>query len=704
MIIDSSLSIKQYDGKADLPLVTGLPNGISIGSLEATQYKTFINNIKIIYGSQKNDGSIPVFFKNADNTINTSSTLNSLKSANSYYFISHKEDPSTRNKIVFPYKVPALSGDISFVNDTALVNFDHASVVYVLSDGCATPLPITASVSNTVNGQAYTFIASAISNNGNPSIVPVSGSITCNNGVVGKIPLSILFNDSNNVVVSLQLIKDNKTVCSDSMVLICGDETYVSALSSQSILNSQSLDSQLTTQAVSVQCPPEYASIGKPDIQFNTSAVTSLSAIDLLNPIPITATIRNAKKDNYEYTYAYSVNSSENVAFIVPSSGSTFTNSYKCDGTSSYSSGDITAVLYMNGAKDAVVEVKLLDKGKVVDNDSINLVYKRNDAYSDQSGYAVCPVIDTGNTIVNLTGINNYTYNLSNGISKLTIGKQYSYEFSGVSANWPSKIYPVSGSFYADTESFVLNNFLHFDSDSSCNDCFPFSTGVAFSSDIKDKKFSVVKLNVKPINFSGCNNGTEKYINIYCDNCLLQPTPTPTTTTTITPTPSITSTVTATVTPTITSTITPTITPTVTLTATPTVTPTVTPTITTTATPTITPTITTTATPTVTPTVTPTSSSLLSFTTALAITSQTTTAGESGGSINFKGNVGDMLEFKSLTTPNSPTVMRLLINSVQVSQVTFPYDTYSGKLFRFTRGSTGVKYVGAFASGDVNIG
>jgi hypothetical protein len=94
----------------------------------------------------------------------------------------------------------------------------------------------------------------------------------------------------------------------------------------------------------------------------------------------------------------------------------------------------------------------------------------------------------------------------------------------------------------------------------------------------------------------------------------------------------------------------------------------------------------------------------LSFDTALAITGLTTTAGESGGSINFKGNVGDMLEFKSLTTPNSPTVMRLLINSIQVSQVTFPYDTYFGKAFRFTRGSTGVKYVGVFASGDVNIG
>jgi hypothetical protein len=408
--------------------------------------------------------------------------------------------------------------------------------------------------------------------------------------------------------------------------------------------------------------------------------------MDLLNPIPISATIRNAKKDNYEYTYLYNVNSSENAAFVVPSSGSIFTNSYKCDGTSSYSSGDITAVLYMNGAKDAVVEVKLIDKGKVLDNDSINLVYKRTDAYSDQLGYAVCPVMDTGNTIINLTGINNYTYNLSNQISKLTRGKEYSYEFSGVSANWPSKIYPVSGSFYADAESFTLNNFVHFDSDASCDDCFPFSTGVAFSSNIRDKKFSIVKLNVKPVNFSGCNNGTEKYINIYCDNCLLQPTPTPTQT--ITPTPTIT--------PTTTLTATPTVTPTVTSTTTPTVTPTVTPTITSTITPTVTPTIT--------QTITPTPSSPLSFDTALAITGLTTPAGESGGSVNFKGNVGDMLEFRGSTTPNSPTVMRLLINTIQVSQVTFPYDTYFGKTFRFTRGSTGVKYVGAFASGDVNIG
>jgi hypothetical protein len=672
MIIDSRLSIKQYDGKADLPLGTGLPNGVPSGSLDAMQYKTFVDNIKIIYGSQKSDGSIPVFFKDNDNTINSSSTLNSLKSAHSYYFISHEEHPLTRAKIAFPYKVPALSGNINFVNDTALVNFDHASVIYVPSEGCSSPLPITASVSNTIDGYTYTFIATAVSNNGNPNVVPSSGSITCNNRVVGKIPLSVLFNDASNAVVSLQLIRDDKTVCTDSMVLICGDESYVSSLSSQSMLNTQSLDDRITAQAITVQCPPEYATTGKPDIQFNMNEVTMLSAMDLLNPIPITATIRNAKKDNYEYTYIYNVNSSENSAFVVPSSGSTFTNSYKCDGTSSYSSGDITAVLYMNGAKDAVVEVKLLDKGKVVDNNSINLVYKRNDPYSDQSGYAVCPVIDSDNTVINLTGINNYSYNLSNRISKLTVGQKYSYTFSGMSANWPSNIYPVSGSFYADTESFVLNNVLYFDSNTDCNDCFPFSTGVAFSSNINDKKFSVVKLNVKPVNFSGCDNGTEKYINVYCDNCLLQPTPTTTPTPTVTPTVSVTCTNTPTVTPTITPT----------STSTPTPTPTITQTI----------------------TVTPSISAQPVYSMAIAISSSTTTAGESNGLVNLKANVGDMLEFNSLSNNSLPTVMRLILNNTQVAQITFPYDTYVGKNFRFSKATTGLKYSGTFASGDVIIG
>jgi hypothetical protein len=641
MIIDSEFTIAQYDGKMDLPLGTGTPIGIVSQSSEDIQYKKFIDNIKLIYGSQKADGSIPVFFKNTNNSINASSTLTSLKSAQAYYFISNIEHPLTKAKTVFPYKVPALSGTICGTSDDALVNFDHSSVVYVPEDGCATSLPITATVSNTINGYGYTFQVSAVGNNGTPTVVPSSGSITCNGDKDGKIPLSVLFNDSNNAVLTISLKKDGLVVCTDAMVLICSEETYIQSVSSQSIiLNGQSLE--LSAQAVTVSCPQEYTNTGKPDISLNLPAVTYLTLSDLENAIPLNAIIRNTKKDNYEYNYIFNVSSNDGTPTIIPSSGSVYANTYKCDVAGSYSSGDITAMLYMSGAKDVLVEVQLLDKGKMLDSDSASMIYKRSDAHTDSQTYAVCPVLDNSNNTITLTGTNNYSINIPTTVSKLSVGRQYSYSFTGVSANWPTNVYPISGAFYADSDTVVLNNILYFDSDTNCSDCLPFATGVAFSTNIADKKFAVVKLTVQPEDVPGCENGTEKYINVYCDNCLLQPTPTPSSTPKITPT--------------------------------------------------------------VTPTVTPTPSAQASFATAVAITSQTTTDGESSGSINFKGNVGDMLEFNSIGTPNSPTVMRLLINSIQVSQVTFPYDTYVGKSFRFTRGSTGIKYIGAFASGDVNIG
>ena len=258
----------------------------------------------------------------------------------------------------------------------------------------------------------------------------------------------------------------------------------------------------------------------------------SLSNSNLENPIPVSVSIRNTKKDNYEYNYQFTIVGDTGNPVILPASGSVYSNSYKCDTNGSYSSGNFTAMLKMNGAKNAVLDVKLYDKGKVLDNDQINFVYQPSDA----PVFINCPSISNNGNIIELNSPNTNHVNISNTISQLVPGRKYSYTFGGMSANWPSYVYPASGTFFADAETITINNMFYFNSTSTCSDCFPYSTGIGFSDNISSKKFSIVKLSVKTYD-PGCEDGTDKLINIYCNDCLIKPTPTITPTATATPTP-----------------------------------------------------------------------------------------------------------------------------------------------------------------------
>jgi hypothetical protein len=660
MIIDNEFSIVHYDGKQDLQLTSGVPSGIVSGSIQHSQYTKFIQNIKVIYGTQKPDGTIPIFFKNEDNTISSQSTLTSLSSEESYYFVSNKKEYSTGLRTVFPYYVPTVGGQTDLSLDKTLVSFNNPAVLYVPDDSCTLPLPITATVSNAINGVAYNFNIRATGVNGNPSVVPQSGTIMCNSNQQGIIPISVLFNSANNVVVTVELLKNNSMVCTDSMVMICGEQIIATPVNAQSFValddSQPSVDSSFLSQAVSSTCPQEYINIGKPDIFLNHDKITYLTDQQVGAPLPINVSAINTKKDNYEYGYRFVLIGDTGNPVITPSSGSLYANTYKCGTGSSYSSGNFSSMLSMNGAKTVVLGVQLLDNGKILDNDYINIVQRRDNSYTDYTTYVACPAIDN-NSVFNLTAGSNSSINIPNVVSGLTVGRKYYYSFEGISANWPAQIYPRSGTFNAVGTSITLNNMFIFDSilDDGCEDCFPFSTGAGYSSAPYLKKFSIIKLNVRP-ETPGCSGGTDKYLNIYCDDCLIRPTPTITPTLTVTPT--------NTPTPSVTSTLTPTPTTTVTSTKTPTPTPTPAP----------------------------------SFTHSLVFAG--TTVGSNG--VNFGGTNavnGDSLEFTALSPlAGVPVTTQITIGGNVVAVATITSD-YLGKLFRFTRASTGLKYVGTFVSG-----
>lgn len=545
MIIDNEFTIAQYDGHSDLELTNGVPDGIVADSLQHTQYNKFISNIKFIYGSQLPDGSIPTLFKNPDNTISNQSTLDYLKSGHSYYFVSYTKNPMNGLKTVFPYYVPVVSGVAEGSTDHALVTFNNPAVIYVEEDACINPIPLTATVSHAINGFPYSFRIKATGINGSPTVVPESGTILCNSDAEGTLPMSVLFNTANNAVITVEIMKSNDLVCTDSVVMICGEQAIDTPVQAQSFVSSNvstpKINEQFLSQLVSSTCPQEYINIGKPDIFLNHDKIVYLNDNDLTNPMPISASVINTKKDNYEYNYEFNIVSDTGNPEITPVSGSVYANTYKCDNASSYSSGNFSAMLSLNGAKTAVVNVKLIDKGKVLDNDYINVVYKTDKAYTDFQTYVGCPLIVNSGNIVNMDQSNNGSVNISNVISDLSIGRKYYYSFEGVSANWPAYVYPRSGTFYADSTTITLDNMFVFDStlNDGCVDCFPYTTGAAYSETSYQKKFSIIKLNVRP-ETPGCIDGTDKYINIYCDDCLIQPTPTSTPTPTVTPTVSAT--------------------------------------------------------------------------------------------------------------------------------------------------------------------
>ena len=158
-------------------------------------------------------------------------------------------------------------------------------------------------------------------------------------------------------------------------------------------------------------------------------------------------------------------------------------------------------MLSLNGAKTVIVNVELLDKTKILDNDYINIVYKRKEAHTDYSAYVVCPDIfvsgdiDSSNTI-NIGSDSNGMANVRHKISSLSIGRRYGYVFEGVASNWPAAIYPVSGEFLADDITMNIENVFTFADDTSgpCSDCFPYVSGDAAAySDIGSRtKFSII--------------------------------------------------------------------------------------------------------------------------------------------------------------------------------------------------------------------
>lgn len=162
MIIDNLFSIKTYLGSNPLPLF-GAPAPLSAN----TAYTTFINNINTIYGTQTENGVIPVFYKTNGSPDNRSS-LRFLDPLKSYYFISKIDS-------TFPYSIP-YSGTLMTMPYNNCPSVDLASQV-TLESTSGNYYYFSPDISGLNIGFPYTYELKVLSSNWKVTTNPASGTI-----------------------------------------------------------------------------------------------------------------------------------------------------------------------------------------------------------------------------------------------------------------------------------------------------------------------------------------------------------------------------------------------------------------------------------------------------------------------------------------------------------------------------------------------
>lgn len=138
------------------------------------------------------------------------------------------------------------------------------------------------------------------------------------------------------------------------------------------------------------------------------------------------------------------------------------------------------------------------------------------------------------NVVPVVTGINNFKLTSTSGnsininpmIGKLQPYQSYSYQYKGLSANWPITISPVSGIISPSTDSAKLSSILSFCATSgACCNCIvnpDIISGVipnTCPSFNEINLYSTIELEVKPISYSGLSIKSNP-ITAQCEDCL----------------------------------------------------------------------------------------------------------------------------------------------------------------------------------------
>lgn len=133
-----------------------------------------------------------------------------------------------------------------------------------------------------------------------------------------------------------------------------------------------------------------------------------------------------------------------------------------------------------------------------------------------------CPYVNFVSNNVSLSGPpeNIYAY-LTANVSGLEPGVSYRYEYESVTANWPSKISPMSGTFIPMGYSDTIDSVFRFCPDTgNCPNYLPYTLDANSTKEYSQKNiFSSLKIKLYPANGSDCDVMSDT-VTIKCNKCL----------------------------------------------------------------------------------------------------------------------------------------------------------------------------------------
>ena len=334
MLITSTYSISRYTGTDSLSLMAA---PTSLTATQLTQYNKFISNVVSIYGNVLPNGTVPIFYKNADGTPSTNSTLTSLNSDNEYYILSKLD-------AVFPYIVPVLGTQTdSSSNSCPIVSFPSNSVD--LSSPNQIYAYVTANVSGLNIGQTYNYKVEGVGSNWPSKVSPLSGTIVPSNTTYD---LDLVFNYSP--VSGVDSSKFLPFVLDPD-----ADKDYIrSNLYSIVKLSVSGADCYAGNDSVMMKCnnclPTSSSTISRPTLSFIGGPKISLSNTCCSSPVPVVLNVTNCVPGR-QYSYQFGGFPDGSVT-ITPANGSVGFGG---------GGGNINAIVDTAGQKNTVIRCSITD-------------------------------------------------------------------------------------------------------------------------------------------------------------------------------------------------------------------------------------------------------------------------------------------------------------------------------------------------------
>lgn len=305
MNITSKYSIQAYPGRQSLNLMN-MPSSVSGDAPSTAEYNLFLEGVSTIYGTQSDNGAIPVFwsmFSGGKYVGNPDSTLTSLSPKQSYYFIA-------KDETYLPLKIPVVGGyAAAFADQSQLPSVKISGNKTLVGNGNNYSY-LTFDISGLVPYEEYSYTINSLHGNWPAIIYPSSGRLKSSDASV-RFDAALAFCKTtgdcagNSSLLNYSL--DPQGIDYDNLYSIINFE-----------LNPVSYNGEgVTSDSFTINCKDCL-----PKVKIGNPASTTLNTTNV-NYYTFTSTI-SGLKPNTQYSYLYRTINSNWPTLLVSKSG-TFT-------------------------------------------------------------------------------------------------------------------------------------------------------------------------------------------------------------------------------------------------------------------------------------------------------------------------------------------------------------------------------------------